>query len=135
MCPACKEPLIVVEFEGVETDYCAACHGVWLDTGELELITELAGGQIAALKTALGDIKALRPGQRRCPRCRHKMRLLPVGARPIELDCCPAGHGLWFDAGELAAVVQGAGGATTGHVADFLGRLYQQNTRETKKGG
>jgi Zn-finger nucleic acid-binding protein len=134
VCPACKEAMIVVEFEGVEVDYCANCHGVWLDTGELELITELAGSRTGPLEAALGHLSSARHGRRRCPRCRRKMRILPVLPQPIELDACPAGHGLWFDAGELAAIVQGAGGAANSHVADFLGQLFQQNTGHTKEG-
>ena len=135
MCPACKEAMIVVEFEGVEVDHCVKCHGVWLDTGELELITALAGGQAGPLENALRDVSGANRGKRRCPRCPRKMRVLSVGVEPaVKLDCCPAGHGLWFDAGELAAVIQGAGGAANAHVADFLGQLFQQNTSDTKRG-
>ena len=38
LCPVCDEPLLIVEFEDVEADYCASCLGVWLDEGELELL-------------------------------------------------------------------------------------------------
>ncbi len=39
-CPVCKEPLIVLELEQIEVDYCTRCAGVWLDAGELELLLE-----------------------------------------------------------------------------------------------
>lgn len=39
-CPSCKNPMIVLEFEGIETDYCPNCEGIWLDSGELELFLE-----------------------------------------------------------------------------------------------
>lgn len=39
-CPVCNNPMIVLEFEGVETDYCTDCEGIWLDSGELELFLD-----------------------------------------------------------------------------------------------
>ena len=40
-CPVCKnEPMIVLELNDVEIDYCLSCKGIWLDTGELELLLE-----------------------------------------------------------------------------------------------
>jgi len=30
--------MIVVEYHEVELDYCHSCKGVWLDSGELELL-------------------------------------------------------------------------------------------------
>lgn len=140
MCPACNKPMIVVEFDGVEVDYCADCHGVWLDTGELELISELAGGRTDPLEAPVADPleAAVRdPGptsrdKRRCPRCRRRLRVQPVGTRPpVDVDRCPAGHGLWFDAGELATVV--GGGEPNAPVAEFLGQLFRQNTSQTEK--
>ncbi len=38
-CPKCGMELQEVEFRGVRIDQCAACQGVWLDAGELELLT------------------------------------------------------------------------------------------------
>ena len=31
-CPSCKHPMIVLEFEEIETDYCTNCEGIWLDS-------------------------------------------------------------------------------------------------------
>ena len=42
-CPACDTPLVVVEREEIELDWCAACRGLWFDEGELELLGEKAG--------------------------------------------------------------------------------------------
>ena len=38
-CPKCDGTLAVITFENVEIDRCDKCHGVWLDAGELELLT------------------------------------------------------------------------------------------------
>lgn len=39
-CPVCKEPMIVLELNEVEIDYCSSCRGIWLDAGELALLLE-----------------------------------------------------------------------------------------------
>ena len=39
-CPKCGGDLTEVVFRGIKIDRCAACNGVWLDSGELE---KLAG--------------------------------------------------------------------------------------------
>jgi len=38
MCPKCNVPLEVSQRQGVETDVCQKCRGVWLDRGELDKI-------------------------------------------------------------------------------------------------
>ena len=38
ICPICKNDMIVVEHNKIELDYCLNCHGVWFDSGELELL-------------------------------------------------------------------------------------------------
>ena len=38
LCPACMVELKLAERQGVETDYCPQCRGVWLDRGELDKI-------------------------------------------------------------------------------------------------
>ena len=35
-CPACKNSMVILELNQVEIDYCTACKGIWLDSGELE---------------------------------------------------------------------------------------------------
>ena len=39
-CPSCNVPLLTSERQGVEIDYCPDCHGIWLDRGELDKITQ-----------------------------------------------------------------------------------------------
>ena len=38
-CPKCGTQLEEAVMEGVAVDICAGCHGVWLDSGELEKLT------------------------------------------------------------------------------------------------
>ena len=59
---------------------------------------------------------------------RARMRLIRVGeGRPIELDRCPRGHGIWLDAGELAAVVRAFAPRDDAGVARFLGDLFRHS--------
>jgi Zn-finger nucleic acid-binding protein len=109
LCPACKRDMIVIEYKKIELDYCANCRGVWFDAGELELILEqanlkpdgVAGKSIITLTEAdTGEKK------RRCPICRKNMRKEFIGGEPpILIDACPAGQGLWFDGGEVTALL------------------------------
>lgn len=38
-CPRCDGTLVEHAFEGVQIDRCNKCNGIWLDSGELELLT------------------------------------------------------------------------------------------------
>jgi uncharacterized protein len=39
-CPKCGEALEEITFQEIQVDRCTACKGVWLDSGELEQVTE-----------------------------------------------------------------------------------------------
>ena len=126
MCPDCHEPLIVYEFQGVEIDRCLSCGGTWLDSGELAMITELAGVEPGGLTRALENKTEVSRTKRRCPRCGKKLRIIHMGENPsIELDRCPRGHGLWLDAGEMEAVIRSFAKGEEGSVAGFFSDLYK----------
>lgn len=107
VCPRCHAALFLLVYEGVEVDHCPACRGFWLDAGELDqLAAGVRGTPVAQrLKEALGGAGKSSGGL--CPRCDRKLVEFSVSlgegaaAAPLALDRCPAGHGLWFDAGEL----------------------------------
>jgi len=98
--------MIVVEYKKIELDYCNNCHGVWFDTGELELLVQ---------SSALTDVRPLLDSflnageaktaekKRRCPICATKMRKVNIGTASggALIDACVRGHGLWFDGGEV----------------------------------
>jgi len=126
-CPACKSEMFVLEFDLVEIDYCLECRGVWLDSGELEMIGERAGAVQKELLTALDQGRADRGAaeeKRRCPVCRKVLRRADTGGKnPIVLDRCPKRHGIWFDRGELQGVIKAAGAESDNILARFLARL------------
>lgn len=123
LCPVCDVDMMVLEFEQVEVDFCLECRGVWLDSGELELLGARAGVLQDDLLAALESQAAGVAGEekRRCPVCGKKLeRVKTRGGNVIELDRCGHGHGMWFDAGELSAVTRAAGAAEDNVLARFF---------------
>lgn len=100
-CPDCSRTMIILEYEGVELDFCPQCNGCWLDEGELE---QILGGREEVLSGV--DWSGGRKGKRRCPRCLRKMRVTAWPKDGPEIDVCPAACGLWFDQGELREVIR-----------------------------
>ncbi len=128
LCPACKDvDMFVLEYELIEVDYCPRCRGVWLDSGELSLIGQRAGALHGELLSALEKAKGARRAEeasRRCPVCRKRLETVKTQTpQPIVVGRCPGGDGLWFDCGELAAVVSAAGGDEDNVLARFFAEL------------
>lgn len=126
-CPVCKdEILIALEYESVEVDYCPECRGVWLDSGEIEL---LFGDEDAATEfLTIGQPATVPKGEkyRRCPECDKKMTKESTESEdPITFDHCPNGDGLWLDRGELAAMLAHADSVVGSNaVASFLRQVF-----------
>jgi hypothetical protein len=40
-CPKCGMELIEIDYKSTKIDKCSGCHGIWLDAGELETISQL----------------------------------------------------------------------------------------------
>ena len=105
-CPACKNPMVILELNQVEIDYCSARKGIWLDRGELDLIfsssekKEIA--KLFSVKNNLDEIK------RRCPVCKKKMNKVEFENTEIIIDRCSEDHGVWFDSGELKSILKSA---------------------------
>ncbi|MFO8006364.1 MAG: zf-TFIIB domain-containing protein [Candidatus Brocadiia bacterium] len=129
LCPVCEHEMLVLEFEQVEVDYCARCEGVWLDSGELELLGERAGALEGELLGALQRPDGSPPaGRRPCPVCDHPMDETATGTDPpITVDRCRRGHGLWFDHGELRRLVRAAGAPEDNVLARFFAELGTSN--------
>ena len=109
-CPACKIPMLVLEYAAIELDTCPGCRGTWFDAKEMGLLMEKLGipGREHNLEEHL--IPETAPGEapRRCPLCRRRMDKARFGdSRPL-IDACPRGEGIWFDRGERAQALLGA---------------------------
>ncbi len=134
ICPACGKDALIVEYANIELDYCPACRGVWFDAGELELLLEAAGLESDA--NFLSDIIKSREAdttekKRRCPECRRKMKKVAIDDEgKIITDICMSGHGIWFDGGEVSALVKALAEkspdkAASKHVLEFIGEMFK----------
>lgn len=124
-CAVCKKPLIVVERDGLELDFCPSCRGLWFDAGEIAL---LAGklGRTPTFGDETAFVRAQSPEKLRpCPRCDEPMDKVSAGGVPdVLLDRCPRAHGLWFDHGELGTLFSGLATSPASHaeaVMHFMG--------------
>jgi Zn-finger nucleic acid-binding protein len=137
-CPLDKNDMIMVEHRKIEIDFCLECSGVWLDSGELELLVGVLNAEGADLHLNELLSKPAGQGKRRCPICAHKMNKIWLGkGAKILIDSCPRGDGLWFDAGELQKVLQEmepAGAPANTTVIDFLGTAFQATHGKDSKG-
>ena len=85
------------------------------------------------IRQGTDPIREVAEATRRCPICRKKMQKALIGKEPeVLIDSCRKGHGLWFDGGELAQVIQqllDAPGAS-GKVVSFLGETFSKSVEE-----
>jgi uncharacterized protein len=104
-CPIDNQPMIVLELEQIEIDYCTHCSGIWLDSGELELMVE-SENERDYLNSLFKQDLVSKEKSVGCPICSKKMIKVDVGKNnEVLIDKCPKNHGLWFDKGELEKVL------------------------------
>lgn len=105
-CPACENAMITLELANVEIDHCVNCGGVWLDTGEIELLMDdpLKAKHLLA---SFREDSTTAEQPRRCPICKKKMAKIVVERSnpPLRIDKCRRADGLWFDKGELQDIL------------------------------
>jgi Zn-finger nucleic acid-binding protein len=134
-CPVSNEPMIVLELNEIEIDYCSACKGIWLDGGELELLIEDENERRKILSSF--QIEPDYPEKKyKCPICKKKMDKVYVGGhKKVLIDKCPAGHGLWFDKGELKSVIELSSGEdkVIQHLNDLFGEKLTNNQNGENK--
>ncbi len=130
-CPVDKTDMIVVEHRKIELDFCPECSGVWLDSGELELMTEVINSDGADLSFKELVTRPAGQGKRRCPVCNNKMHKIWLGKKAeILIDRCPAGHGMWFDSGELQKTLSEMSASSYPEVISFLNDAFPAAFRQ-----
>ncbi len=135
ICPHCKNPMLVLELDQVETDYCTNCQGIWLDSGELELFLE-DSTEKENLLNSFSDVSNIKEKKRRCPICRKKMNKTLVSAdKDVVIDECKNGHGLWFDKGEIFDVIKMGSVNKENEIVKTLKEMYQHkiNSKPTEE--
>ncbi len=119
-CPDCHLDLVAHAFGAVGYAECPRCSGLFLKREAFEAVTKDADTRakvrLAEPPADAAPASAAPPGRgasgafpavryRPCPACRKLMnRSNYGGGSGIVLDAC-RDHGLWFDKGELAAIV------------------------------
>ena len=114
-CPDCRLDLVAHAFGAVGYAECPRCAGLFLRREAFEAVTKDADTRAKvrlaepvpaaspSAKVSSTGLPAVR--YRPCPSCRKLMnRTNYGGGSGIVLDAC-RDHGLWFDKGELAAIV------------------------------
>ncbi|MDD3296766.1 MAG: zf-TFIIB domain-containing protein [Candidatus Omnitrophica bacterium] len=124
-CAACGGPMIVLELAGIEIDNCPACKGIWLDSGELELLLEETGWEDKVLNSFFPD-SGNREKKRRCPICSKKMdKVFYAGESRVLIDKCSNGCGLWFDENELHQVIEASSIDKNNKILVLLRDIFQ----------
>ena len=100
-CPDCNKSMLILEYSGIEIDWCPICRGCWLDEGELEQILDGRDTAIRLVEWAGGQEE-----KRRCPRCGEILHAVGLSKNGPQVAACPAACGLWFDHGKLREAVR-----------------------------
>jgi Zn-finger nucleic acid-binding protein len=107
-CPRCARELIAEDYADTPLDECAQCGGIFVDGWILDRLSAAREARIS-LSLSLPDRRLHRENvvrYLRCPRCTQQMNRKIFGrSSGIVVDVCKE-HGMWFDAGELAAVIE-----------------------------
>ena len=108
-CPTCEQSLRSIQESGVPIDVCDQCHGVWLDPGELDALT-----QDAEFQPGTPDVD-IRPDLK-CPRC-HQQGFKNVDTNIGTFARCIHCGGLFVDGTTLDTLIISIGAAAPGHGA------------------
>ena len=145
ICPACKNDMIVVEYNRIELDHCIRCQGTWFDSDELELL--LKSMKLESRNLFLNNIlnspeTKSSERKRKCPICGKKMKKTTIGQQPeILIDVCQQGHGLYFDGGELNKLIrqlaekQPEGEGAQHQVISFMGDVFKASDKLERQAG
>jgi Zn-finger nucleic acid-binding protein len=127
LCPVCNEPMIVLELNKVEIDYCSNCEGIWLDSGEIEILLE---SEKEKLKNFFKEDPDHSEKPYKCPICSKRMVKVHVGdTKDILIDKCLNEHGLWFDKGELKAALEFGSKGAENKVINLLKEMFESSAK------
>lgn len=48
-CPKCGMNLVEIDYKKIKIDKCSACEGIWLDAGEIEMVSKMDKGGLDKL--------------------------------------------------------------------------------------
>lgn len=125
-CPKCKSIMVVLELNEVEIDNCLECGGIWLDSGELELLLDDPESKNILLSSFKID-NSSREKPLKCPICSKKMDKILYGNaddKTVLVDKCKNDHGIWFDEGELEKMASMSHTTQSKKVLELLNDMF-----------
>lgn len=123
ICPACKNQLIILEFNKVEIDYCTECSGIWLDAGELELLSNKSPHE--GIKETFYPADSSKEKPVKCPICTKKMNKFTFGNdKDLLVDICKNEHGIWFDKNELLRLLSKLDKSVSNEISGYLNDIF-----------
>lgn len=107
LCPTCRQAMVILELQNVEVDHCITCGGIWLDSGELEILLNGLNNKESLLSSFKTKSISSEP-LKKCPNCFKKMQLVSYRLKSDEVvvDRCLQNCGIWFDRHELLKLIE-----------------------------
>ena len=132
-CVHCKEPMVVLELDQIEIDHCLSCGGIWLDSGELEMMLG-DPGEVREMLTQFAAGRDIEKGKRKCPICLKKMEVVAADKEGnLRIDRCRFNHGIWFDRGELEMVIDLFDRDKQSAIHKLLRNIFSENANNSKE--
>ncbi len=106
LCPACNNALTEKEKLYVKIYFCNDCTGFFIPQSQMKTLLEVIPGEEwpeIFQERPVSDHTFDRSKElRKCPFCLENMDNTQFQySSGIWIDCCPVGHGIWIDGGEL----------------------------------
>lgn len=102
-CPHDTRPLTIQEAEGHIGHLCETCNGLWLPRQYIESLAHLRNFSAKPFYAAITE----QPKFRSSIACPSGCGILQrKSVKGIDLDFCPACQGIWFDRGEVEALLK-----------------------------
>jgi Zn-finger nucleic acid-binding protein len=112
-CPVCFERLSLGSIAGYEVSYCEGCRGVLTTNADFPHIVRQRRAESAPVEVQSPLDREELNRQIDCPACGRRMETHPYhGGGNAVIDTCASCGLIWFDAGELAAIVEAPQRAT-----------------------
>jgi Zn-finger nucleic acid-binding protein len=102
-CPKCNADLVKQTRHGIEVDYCANDHGMWLDAQELDQLEDEAFKEDVEKGTLIFSSTV---SNFKCPKCNTPLKQFDYRLYDLTLEYCENKDGFWLDAGEDERVLQ-----------------------------
>ena len=96
-----------VAYDGVTVHRCTRCQGIWFDGATYRSLKKVPGADKLDTGSAATGRRNDAIKDVLCPVCRTVLEVKPDLYQPhIHYDVCPAGDGVYFDAGEFRDFVK-----------------------------